>query len=468
MSRVLPNAMVARAFRELGVRSERLESDLPRMVDVGRQMLYGFQHEDGGWGWWYDDRSHDYQTAYILYGLAMTKQGGFEVDEGVLERGARYLQEHLPGMDRRTRAYALYALTTAGFGDLDSALRLAAERDDPPAPLDPFSRAALALTLHALGDEATARRLIEEIAATAVVSADRAYWDTGIGDGEYQAKTMASSVRSTALVLDALVQLAPDHPLVLPTVRWLMAQRRGYAWNSTQETSYALLALADYVRSAGEQFAQRNWRVDLNGEEAEAGSFTSVDQAVRVTVPTERLRGGENRLRLLHSGSGRLYYTVIARFYLPEEVQRPAGAIRVSRVYRRPGGQPLDAPLRVGELVEVALTVEVPEDAHYVILYDPLPAGLEGLNQRLATTSYVARETWEERSIPVLPYSRKDVLDRAVVLFFNRLGRGSHTFTYLARATVPGDFHVLPTEAYLMYQPEVWGRAAGETIAVRP
>ncbi len=465
MSRVLPNAMVARAFRELGVRNERLESDLPRMVDIGRQMLYGYQHEDGGWGWWYDDPSHDYQTAYILYGLAMTKQAGFEVDEGVLERGARYLEQHLAGMDPRTRAYALYALSAAGFGDLRAAQELATKQG---AALDPFSRAALALVLHALGDSGTARTLLDELVATAVVSGDRAYWDTGIGDGEYRSKTMASSVRSTALALDALVQIAPDHPLILPAVRWLMAQRRGYAWGTTQETSYALLALADYVRSAGEPFAQRNWRVDLNGEEVEEGSFTSAGQSVRIAIPGERLRSGENGLRLLHGGPGRLYYTVLARIYVPDEVLRPAGDIRVSRIYRRPGGKPLDAPLRVGDLVEVALTVEVPEDAYYVILYDPLPAGLEGLNERLATTRYVAREAWEEGQTPALPYSRKDVLDRAVVLFFNQLGRGSHTFTYLARATVAGRFHVLPAEAYRMYEPEVWGRSAGETIVVRP
>ncbi len=467
MSRVLPNVMVARAFRELGVRNERLEADLPGMVDIGRQKLYGFQHDDGGWGWWFDDRSHDTQTAYVLYGLAMTRQAGFEVDAGVLERGARYLKERLEGMDIRTRAYALYALAVSGFGEREATRLLATEIQ--VTPLDPFSQAALALALYTLGDEATARALAEELGATAVVSGDQAFWDTGISDGEYQAKTMASSVRSTALALDALVQIVPDHPLVLPAVRWLMAQRRGHAWSTTQETSYALLALADYARSAQEQFAGQNWRVELNGETVEEGSFSSAAEGVRVVLSGERLRVGENRLRLFHSGSGRLYYTVVSRALLQEEVFRPAGAIRVSRVYRRPGSRPLDAPLRVGDLVEVELTVEMPQHGSYVILYDPLPAGLEGLNERLATTSYIAREGWEEQPLPRgLPYSRKDVLDRAVVLFFNELGKGPHRFTYLARATVAGRFHALPAEAYLMYQPEVWGRSAGEILVVRP
>ena len=55
LSRVLPNAMVGRAFDELGVENRTILADLPAMVELGLQKIYGFQHDDGGWGWWYDD-----------------------------------------------------------------------------------------------------------------------------------------------------------------------------------------------------------------------------------------------------------------------------------------------------------------------------------------------------------------------------------------------------------------------------
>ena len=60
VSRVLPNTMVERAFTRIGVQNERLMADLPEMVELGLQRLYGFRHNDGGRGWWYDDSSHDY------------------------------------------------------------------------------------------------------------------------------------------------------------------------------------------------------------------------------------------------------------------------------------------------------------------------------------------------------------------------------------------------------------------------
>jgi hypothetical protein len=55
MSRVLPNSVVGRAFAEIGVDNETLMADLPSMVELGLQKLYGYQHNDGGWGWRYDD-----------------------------------------------------------------------------------------------------------------------------------------------------------------------------------------------------------------------------------------------------------------------------------------------------------------------------------------------------------------------------------------------------------------------------
>ncbi len=88
MSRVLPNAVVGRAFEELGVENETLLADLPAMVELGLQKIYGYQHNDGGWGWWYDDTSNEYQTAYVLFGLAATRDTGYEVGAGVIERGA--------------------------------------------------------------------------------------------------------------------------------------------------------------------------------------------------------------------------------------------------------------------------------------------------------------------------------------------------------------------------------------------
>ncbi|MDX1435965.1 MAG: Ig-like domain-containing protein, partial [Anaerolineales bacterium] len=110
MSVALPNAVVGRAFHQLGVGSPTLGADLPPRINAGLQRLYGYQHNDGGWGWWFDDQTDAYQTAWVVFGLAVTDQAGYAVDEQVIERGVSWLADHLDGMDIRTRAYALYSM----------------------------------------------------------------------------------------------------------------------------------------------------------------------------------------------------------------------------------------------------------------------------------------------------------------------------------------------------------------------
>ncbi len=57
------------------------------------------------------------------------------------------------------------------------------------------------------------------------IDGDQAYWEEG-GDGQYNRKVMASSVRSTALALSAYVKLRPGDDLEPLIVNYLMDQRR--------------------------------------------------------------------------------------------------------------------------------------------------------------------------------------------------------------------------------------------------
>ena len=58
--------------------------------------------------------------------------------------------------------------------------------------------------------------------------------------------------------------------------------------------------------------------------------------------------------------------------------------------------------------------------------------------------------------------------DEKVALFAQYLPRGTYEYTYLIRAGVPGEFKVMPTTAYQMYFPEVFGRSDGAKFTVEP
>jgi uncharacterized protein YfaS (alpha-2-macroglobulin family) len=471
MSRVLPNAMVAQAFRNLGIRNEFLEADLPPMVDLGLQKLYGFQHNDGGWGWWYDDSTDVNQTAYVLFGLAMTEQAGFDVDGGVTGRGADALRQMLPGADPRAQAYGSYVLAMAG-----EPVSITLTLSDALA-LDLFSQAALAIAFDALGDDPLADELLDNLREASIQDATTVHWEESGEHIVYSRKVMGSTVRTTAMVADALARLDPQSPLLPGAVRWLMEQRQGQGWGDTQKTSFAILALSDYLVAAQELAAGASFQVHVNGGLWQTGDLdpASASQTLvlsySLTVSPMLLIPGENQLELILGAeggvpSGRLYYaaTLIAN-RVPREGVIPAfesheRSIGVQREYRLLGVREPTSQFQRGDLVEVQLTLDVPEESWYVVVDDPLPAGFEALNERLGTTSHVAAlyeepvYTWERYG-----YNRKDVRDERVTFFVTHLEPGQRTLTYLMRATSSGSFSALPVQVYPMYEPEVWSRS---------
>src|SRR5207245_1193811 len=73
MSAFLPDVVLTRALRELHIAQTsgdtQLQRKLPDMVAKGLDRLYDMQHADGGWGWWKDDETQPYLTAYVVSGL---------------------------------------------------------------------------------------------------------------------------------------------------------------------------------------------------------------------------------------------------------------------------------------------------------------------------------------------------------------------------------------------------------------
>ncbi len=470
MSRALPNAVVGRAFHRLGLQTPGRHDDLAPKIAAGLQRLYGFQHRDGGWGWWYDDTTDAYQTAWVLFGLVTTAEAGYEVDPNVIARGAAWLRGHLSDVPPRTRAYALYSLAVAGAPHTAAAWAL---RNDAAAmeSLDAFGLAALILAFHRAGEGEAADALTDLLIGQAAVGGGLAYWPGSDYDGHYARKTIASEVRSTALALEAILTVRPRSPLIPQIVRWLMLRRKDHGWGSTNETAYAILALTDYLVATGYRPDGETipYTVVVNGTLAVTGTLEAEQRSARLTIPADLLRSGDNILRLT-GGAQTLYYVVTAHLHATQEMTEAEGLIAVQRLYRDPTTrQPITGPLEIGSLVEVALTFDLPTPGTHLVVEDPLPGGLEGLNERLNPLSYdaFAPDGEPARRWPRYGYNFKEVLDDRVRFFITEAPAGKITLTYYARVLHGGQFTVPPAEVWGMYTPGFWGRSAIDRLEVR-
>ncbi len=465
MSRALPNAVVGRAFRQLGIGDPALRAQLPDLINAGLQRLYAFQHSDGGWGWWENDNSDEYQTAWVIFGLALTAEAGHEVDSTAINQGIDYLQQRLAVMDPRTRAFALYAITLvdpAAQRDL-----LIALTGDAAEQLDPFSQAALALTLHRAGMAQHADQLLDLLMSTAVTEGNLTSWPSTLVDGVYYEKTMASAIRTTALALSALTAIRPDDAQIPGIVRWLMAQRRASGWGTTNETSFALLALTDHLLATEQEATDADFTLALNGQTQLSGTIDRVQPSTVVTLTGAKLTAGANTLQIVTAADTRLYYRLIQSSYDDVNLWQPAGPLTVQRAYLDPtSGTPL-ATVAAGQVVMVQLTVQLEQSRAYIMVEDRLPGGLRAINEQLASEQLGApgylypNGNWGE-----LGYNYKEIREDRVTFFVTDMPAGSWQSNYLARAITPGTYVALPAEAYAMYNLAEWGRSAANTWQV--
>ena len=115
MSSYLPNVIVAETLSKLNVPGRIDMADLNAKMQAGLDRLGDYQHDDGGWGWWKEDASQVYMTAYVVGGIG---QGAKFIplrgnQQSMLDNGQQYLRKQLdqhPKMRPELRAAVVYAL----------------------------------------------------------------------------------------------------------------------------------------------------------------------------------------------------------------------------------------------------------------------------------------------------------------------------------------------------------------------
>ena len=130
--------------------------------------------------------------------------------------------------------------------------------------------------------------------------------------------------------------------------------------------------------------------------------------------------------------------------------------------------------LTSGDQVECVITVLAQRDLEYLVFEDMKPAGFEAAKDRSGDTLEVRRVTapggapGSPAGVSNWPVSgQMEVRDNKVAFFITRLPAGTWEIHYELRAEVPGDYHVLPTSGYPMYNPGIRGNSAEMRIRVQ-
>jgi uncharacterized protein YfaS (alpha-2-macroglobulin family) len=481
MSSFLPNVIVAQALKNVKTASIKSSSDLGSKVQRGLDRLYGLQHGDGGWGWWLDDKTDPFMTAYVVDGLTMARRAGYGVNSYALSRGREHVKRLLDAgklengkpIDPESRAYLVYALNVSGDNAAAPDARYVNDLFAKRVDLQPYGRALLALTLKARGDEARARQVAAELERGARVTEFDAHWES-------RRRPMLdfyenNDLEATALAVKALAQINPQSALLAKAARWLVANRRnGYYWDSTKHTAFALFALTDYLKVSKELSADYTVDVYLNGEQVLTKRVTAAEAAADQPLVIER-KGGQissaNQVKVIKRGAGVLYASATLDYYTREEnfASQSSNDLKLTREYLRlrvsdEGGrpawrvEPLSGELRSGDLIVARLRVNGAR-AQYLMIEDPIPAGCEQVERVSGINLDYSDGRWSDW------YSNREFRDQRTVIFADYFD-GDATFQYALRVQIPGEFKVAPARAELMYQPTVQANTANVRLSI--
>ena len=376
-SSVMPLAALRALIKE-GMIPDITIQETDKFVKPGIDRLLSMQTGSGGFGYWPGNTHPDmWGTIYALTALTQAQLAGLEVPPGRIALGMDYLIATLKEQgngDRAFRGYAVYLL--AMNGRLDPALFRDTYRELHLMPRD----AALMTLLAAKAANALPEIELREKAGEILL--------------RHQDKQASYSFhawyREPAVALLAAATILKDDAVSGRMSKELLAGITPEGiWTSTSDTGWSLVALGEYFRDS--QFTGKAVQVTLrqagmqpvtvllNPKESytyalDSGSFLKNPV---ITVSTEP---GADLISMLSLTFPR---TDLAK-------QGYSKGFTINKTIENTDGS---KEIRVGDIVKVRIDLETTDysDYNYLVLDDPLPAGLVAINSAIKTEETVQK-----------------------------------------------------------------------------
>jgi hypothetical protein len=313
-------------------------------------------------------------------------------------------------------------------------------------------------------------------------------------------------VRSSALAVALLTRVDRNHPLLPALVSGLVEGRKHGRWRNTHENALALEAIREYIATAETLRPPVQGRMVLGVTHTEGVRFEAGDLRPRrfsySLAELQKLRRLDPKaphLPVVIEGDGRsaLYYQLrLDRFVSGLRGDPTENGLVLFREYLDAAtGLPLETFPR-GRPILVHLALVVPRETDFLVIEDPLPAGVEAVNLRLQTESRLAHRTRPERewSSPRsaetgggddpeaeawrsaqpggeagvrLRVRHRDLRDDRARFYADEVPAGVYHIFYPVTATTPGRFGTPAARAEQLYAPEVSATSGPLEIVVK-
>ena len=458
------------------------EAEVERLVKENIQRLISMQLSDGGWGWFsgYGEHSWPHTTATVVHGLQIAVENDVAIVPGVLESGVKWLERWQTERVRFLRKHrlakannldALVFMVLGDSGKVNTAMRDFLYRDR--TQLSAYGKSVYGIALHKQEQNEKLAMILRSIEQFLVEDDENQSAHLKLPEGTYWWYWWGSDIEANAWYLKLLSRTEPGSDRSAGLVKYILNNRRhGSYWKSTRDTAYCIEALAEYLKTSGEDRPDMTIEVLVDGEphksvKVDASNLFSFDN--RLVLEGDALSSGTHTVEIRRTGKGPVYFNAyLTNFTLEEFITRAGLEVKVNRKYYKltevdksinvagSRGQVLSqkvekyerteladlGTVKSGDLIEVELEIESKNDYEYLLFEDMKAAGFEPVDVR---SGYNGNEMG----------AYVEYRDERVCLFVRHLARGRHSVSYRLRAEIPGRFSALPCRASAMYAPEL-------------
>jgi len=418
------------------------KKEMEKNIKAAILRLSNFQTTDGGLSYWIGESSaNDWGTSYAGHFMLEAKRKGYALPISFLNNWLRYQQvnarqwrgnsaQFSSGL---TQAYRLYTLALAGQPELAAMNRL---RESKHLSNNAKWRLAAAYALTGK------KKVALEITQTANIN---------FVPQKYDYYTYGSPFRNKVMALETMVALddTKQREMAISVAKELSSSR----WFSTQETSYALLAMAKMVSKNGGKSMELSFT--QNGKT----STIKTDRAV-----SQREIGfvmGMNSVEIINKKENVVYVTLSQKGKLPlgKEMAEHKN-LQVITKFKNDAGKFIDVSnLKQGTEITAEITVHNNSNnwIDNVALSQIFPSGWEIVNTSF--TDLEGGATGKAR------YT--DIRDDRVNFYFDISGRKSKTFTVKLNASYLGTYYLSGTQTEAMYDNNYYARNKGQWVTVK-
>jgi alpha-2-macroglobulin len=441
-------------------------AETDKFLKPGIERLLSMQTDKGGFGYWPGDiHPHPWGTIYATSALTQAGRAGFDVPPASMNKAMKYLQEAVRNEGRGDdsfRGYASYVL--ALNRSLDESLFRELYRDIRRMPREGALLLLLAGKIGNFLPEKDVTDLIRAILEKEWTPKGSYYFSA-----RYREPSIALIAGSAVLRDDALLgKLAKE---------LLDGTNRQGIWTSTSDTGWALVALGEYLK--GKSFSNKPVSITLRqaGKPAVMDLVDPLKSFTFVLDPESFLKKPE--IALSADDNVDLIYMLSLTF--PRIDFASKGYTKGFKIQKAIENMDGSREIKVGDIVKVKLTIEPENSYSFLVVDDPLPAGLVAINSAIKTEERVGPKRrspegteeeddywgeWEAGFFKFVP-SFFEIRDDRVLVFKDHIWRGSYQYAYYARAVCEGEFLMPSTKIQLMYEPDTFSLTPVEKVVIR-